>query len=412
MTTLQRSEKYLLGNYGRFPVSFTKGEGSWIWDDTGKKYLDFGMGIAVCSLGHSPPCIQKALTKQSAELIHCSNLYHIPQQAELAELIVETVVQLPGKVFFGNSGAEINDGAIKLARKYFYDQSGAKSNQHEVITCRNSFHGRTLGGIAATGQDKVKIGFDPLLQGFQHVPFNDCAALREAVSENTAAIFLEPVQGEGGINLASPEFIQTAGELREQYGLLIMFDEVQCGLGRTGHWCGWRSLSGQEDFVIEPDVVTWAKGIAGGFPMGAMWISDRCAGALGPGTHGSTFGGTPLGSAVALAVFREISDSGLIETVAQREQKIRSRVEEWDFPTIDGIRGIGLMLGFLLNENAFPDIETSPAIHVVKELMSAGLLTIPAGQHVVRWLPALNVSISEIDTALQIMEEVLEKLSN
>ena len=412
MTTLERSQKYLLGNYGRFPVSFTKGQGSWIWDDTGKKYLDFGMGIAVCSLGHSPPCIQDALTRQSAELIHCSNLYHIPRQAELAEFIVERVMQLPGKVFFGNSGAEINDGAVKLARKYFYDQSGGQPDRYEVITCRDSFHGRTLGGIAATGQDKVKTGFDPLLPGFQHVPFNDCDALHKAVSEKTAAILFEPVQGEGGINVASPDFFRTAAELREQHGLLVMLDEVQCGLGRTGHWCGWRSILKKSGVTMEPDVVTWAKGIAGGFPMGAMWISDRCAGTLGPGTHGSTFGGTPLGSAVALAVFQEIEKAGLIETIAEKEQRIRDRVEGWKFPMIDGLRGIGLMLGFVLNDDAFPGMEVSPSIDLVKKLMKGGLLTIPAGNHVVRWLPALNVSDEEIDAALQIMEEVLEGGSN
>lgn len=406
MTTFELTEKYVLGNYGRFPISFTKGEGTWIWDESGNKYLDFGAGIAVTALGHSPACMQNALRDQSAELIHCSNLYHIPKQAELAEFIVEKVVKLPGKVFFGNSGAEANDGAVKLARKYFYDQNG-NCDRYEVITCRASFHGRTLGGIAATGQDKVKIGFDPLLPGFLHVPFNDCEALREAVSEKTAAILFEPIQGEGGVNVATPEFIQTAADLREEFGVLIMLDEVQCGFGRAGEWCGWRTLS--PDF--EPDVITWAKGMAGGYPMGAMWITDRCAGALGPGSHGSTFGGTPLGSAVALAVLSEIENENLIAKIPAFEEKIKTRVADWTFKEIEGIRGKGLMLGFILNESAFPDAKPSASIFLVKKLMEAGLLTVPAGANVVRWLPPLNVTEGEIDLAFTILEEVLGSLS-
>ena len=410
MNTFEQTEKYVLGNYGRFPVSFTKGEGSWIWDEDGNKYLDFGSGIAVCSLGHSPECVQKALRHQSAELIHCSNLYHIPQQAKLAEFIVEKVVELPGKVFFGNSGAEANDGAVKLARKFFYDQAG-KLDRYEVITCRDSFHGRTLGGIASTGQDKVKVGFDPLLPGFIHVPFNDCDALREAVSDQTAAILFEPIQGEGGINVATPEFMQTAAELRDEHGVLIMFDEVQCGIGRTGDWCAWRTILKDTGLEIEPDVVTWAKGMAGGYPMGAIWISDRCAGALGPGTHGSTFGGSPLGSAVALAVLREIEISDCILAAPLLEEKIRNRVETWSYPGIKSIRGRGLMLGFVLDEKAFPDVKPSPSVFLVKELMKAGLLTVPAGPNVVRWLPPLNVTEKEIDTAFEWMEGVLSRVS-
>jgi len=410
MTTFELTEKYLLGNYSRFPISFTRGEGSWIWDENGKKYLDFGSGIAVCSLGHSPACMQKALREQSATLIHCSNLYHIRPQAELAQFIVEKCVQLPGKVFFANSGAEANDGAVKLARKFFYDRAG-KLDRYEVITCRNSFHGRTLGGIASTGQEKVKIGFDPLLPGSTHVPFNDCQALQDAVNERTAAILFEPIQGEGGINLATPEFMQTAASLREKHGILLMYDEVQCGFGRTGNWCGWRSILKDSPVQVEPDVVTWAKGMAGGFPMGAIWISDRCAPALGPGSHGSTFGGTPLGSAVALAVLREIESSNLIARIPLLEKKIRTRFEGWDFPQIKALRGLGLMLGFVLSENAFPEATPSPAVFLVKELMNAGLLTVPAGAHVVRWLPPLNVSEDEIEQAFAVTESVLAQLS-
>ena len=401
-----------MGNYGRYPVSFCRGEGCWIWDEDGKKYLDFGAGIAVCSLGHSPACMREVLADQSAKLIHCSNLYHNPWQADLAEFLVEKTVQLPGKVFFANSGAEINDAAFKLARKFFYDQAGGKPDRYEVITCNNSFHGRTIAGIAATGQEKVKAGFEPIIEGFRHVPFNDCEALREAVSEKTAAVMLEPLQGEGGIHSVSPGYLKAAAELRDKFGCLIMFDEVQCGIGRTGDWCSWRSFLNEEVSDFQPDVMTWAKGIAGGFPMGAMWAADHCAATLNPGSHGSTFGGTPLASAVALAVLREIDESGCIEAVPQREQFIRDRVAEWDFTQISELRGAGLMLGFVLDTEAIPESkEPLPSIFLVKELMSEGLLTVPAGPGVVRWLPPLNVTEAEIAEALRIMEETLTRLS-
>lgn len=409
MTTIDLTEKYVLGNYGRFPVSISRGEGSWIWDEDGKKYLDFGSGIAVCSLGHSPPCMIRALAEQSEKLIHCSNLYHIRPQADLAEFIVETVVGIPGKVFFANSGAEINDAAVKLARKHFFDLNG-DNHRHEVITFRNSFHGRTLGGIASTGQDKVKKGFDPLLPGFTHVPFNDSESLKGAVTDRTAAIMLEPVQGEGGIHVASSEFLATAAQLREAHGLLIIFDEVQCGFGRTGNWCGWRSLPGLSEKPIEPDVITWAKGMAGGFPMGAMWIDDRFAGALGPGTHGSTFGGTPLGATVARAVLGEIESSGCIDEIPRKEQKIRSAVENWNHPAVGELRGAGLMLGFVISDRVCVPEGTTASLHVVRKLMDAGLLTVPAGPDVVRWLPPLNVTDEEIEIALDRMLGVLNEL--
>lgn len=408
--TIEKTQQYVLGCYGRFPVSLVQGEGVRVWDEDGKEYLDFGSGIAVCSLGHSPKCIQQALQSQSKQLLHVSNLYHIPQQSELAEFIVETVMGIPGKVFFCNSGAEANDGAVKLARKYFYDKNNGSNHQHEVITCRNSFHGRTLGGIASTGQDKVKIGFDPLLPGFTHVPFNDCEALREAVTDKTAAILFEPIQGEGGITPATAEFIKTADELRKQHGLLLMFDEVQCGFGRTGDWCAWRSLvKGTQAEGIEPDVVTWAKGMGGGFPIGSFWANDQCATALGPGTHGSTFGGTPLASSVALAVLNEIKDAGCMQKIPELEESIRTRVANWEYPQIETIRGKGLMLGFVLNTNQFNDVEGPASIFMVKKLMDAGLLTVPSGTDVVRWLPPLNVTRDEIDAAFDLMESVLNE---
>ena len=282
----------------------------------------------------------------------------------------------------------------------------------QVVTCSQSFHGRTLGGIAATGQDKVKIGFDPLLQGFSHTPFNDCDALRAAVDDNTAAILFEVLQGEGGIHSATPEFVRTAAELREKHDLLLMFDEVQCGIGRTGNWCGWRSILSD----VEPDAVSWAKGLAGGFPMGAIWASDSCAPALGPGTHGSTFGGTPLGSAVALAVLEELDRCDAPANAARQEKRIRAAVEKWSSPLVESLRGMGLMLGFVLNETAllqkadFQKTDQPASIFLVNQLTEAGLLTVPAGTRVVRWLPRLNVTDEEVDLALEIFENTIRRI--
>lgn len=415
-TTIELTDEFLLGNYGRFPVAFSRGEGGYIFDEEGNKFLDFATGIAVCSLGHCPPVMQKALTEQGGKLIHCSNLYHIREQAELGRFVVERMMERPGKVFFCNSGAEANDGLIKLARKRAYDKFGAKTTKRDIVTCKQSFHGRTIGGIAATGQDKVKIGFDPLLPGFFHVPFNDPKALREAVSENTAAILFEPIQGEGGINTATVEFMAMADRLREQFDLLLMFDEVQCGSGRTGDWCGWRTLFEYTDIMVEPDAVSWAKGFGGGFPIGSFWASEDCAGALGPGTHGSTFGGTPLGSAVSLAVLEEIERCGALENVKRQEARIREAVSSWNCRLVDSLRGVGLMLGFVLNAKemakvpGFSDSGKTPALFVVNKVMEQKMLTVPAGADVVRWLPRLNVPDAEIDEALTIFRGVLEGL--
>ncbi|MCB1089322.1 MAG: aminotransferase class III-fold pyridoxal phosphate-dependent enzyme, partial [Verrucomicrobiae bacterium] len=277
-STGELMSRYVMGNYARFPIAFAHGEGSWIWDEAGKRYLDFGAGIAVCSIGHCHPAIREALHEQGSTLIHCSNLYQNRRQAELAEFIVERVMRSPGRVFFCNSGAEANDSLIKLARKFGHDSAAtAGRDRYGMVTCTNSFHGRTLGGIAATGQDKVKKGFEPLLEGFSHVPFNDCEALRAAVGPETAAILFEVVQGEGGIHVATPEFLKTAAELREEHGILVMLDEVQCGFGRTGDWNGWETALRGQDWDFEPDAVSWAKGMGGGFAIGGIWASERTA---------------------------------------------------------------------------------------------------------------------------------------
>lgn len=416
-TTAELMDEYVLGNYGRFPIAFSRGEGSYLWSEEGKRYLDFSSGVAVCSLGHSPAVMQAALREQSAKLIHCSNLYHVREQAELARFVVETMMATPGKVFFCNSGAEANDGLIKFARKRSSDKYGAAAGRNEIITCHQSFHGRTLGGIAATGQSKVKLGFDPLLPGFFHVPFNDVAALREAVTEKTCAILFEPVQGEGGINAATPEYFAAAAALREEFDLLLLFDEVQCGAGRTGDWCGWRTLLAGSGVEVEPDAVSWAKGFAGGFPMGAFWVSDAHASALGPGSHGSTFGGTPLACSVALAVLGEIASGGVLANVQRQFARIHEGVERWSFPLIRELRGVGLMLGFVLDRREVDKVEgfaesgNTPSLFVVNAARDAGLLTVPAGETVVRWLPPLNVSDGEVDEALALFEGVLAAMS-
>ncbi len=416
-TTADLMDRYVLGNYGRFPIAFSRGEGSYLWSEEGRRYLDFSSGVAVCALGHCPPGMQEALRRQAAELIHCSNLYHVRAQAELARFVVETMMEIPGKVFFCNSGAEANDGLIKLARKRAYDKYGAAAGKNEVITCQQSFHGRTLGGIAATGQPKVKTGFDPLLPGFLHVPFNDVAALREAVTEKTCAILFEPVQGEGGINTATPEYFAAAAALRDEFDLLLMFDEVQCGAGRTGDWCGWRSVLKGSGISVEPDAVSWAKGFAGGFPMGSFWASETHAGVLGPGSHGSTFGGTPLACAVAMAVLGEIESGGVLENVKTQNARIREGVAKWDFPVIRELRGVGLLLGFVLDTERMSGVDgflesgNTPSLFVVNRAREAGLLTVPAGENVVRWLPPLNVSAGEVDEALALFGGVLAGMS-
>src|ERR1035437_7602117 len=267
MTTAETFARYVLPTYGRYPLVPVRGAGARLWDDTGKCYLDFCTGIAVCSLGHCHPRLVKAIQDQAATLMHSSNLYQIPQQAELARVIVEDFVKLPGKVFFSNSGAEANDGLIKPARRFGHAKRQANGEpRYEVLTFSQSFHGRTLGSMAATGQTKIQEGFDPMLPGFRYMPFNDLAALEAAIRPETAAILLEPVQGEGGVNLATPEFVRGVAALCKQRDLLLLFDEVQAGFGRVGEPMAWRALAPE----VVPDGISWAKGMGGGFPIGAF----------------------------------------------------------------------------------------------------------------------------------------------
>ncbi len=426
-TTQDLFEKYVAPTYGRFRVAPVRGQGCWLWDEAGKKYLDFGGGIAVCSLGHTHPRLTGAIQAQAASLIHCSNLYQIPAQGELAKLLVEGVMKIPGKVFFCNSGAEANEGLYKLARRYGTLTPKANGEPRiEVITFQNSFHGRTLAGIAATGQEKVKTGFGPLMEGFQHAPYNDIEALKAAVNENTVAIMLEPVQGEGGINAASPEFLRAIRDLCQEHDLLFLLDEVQCGIGRTGHLRAWETVLGEapEAANIVPDAVSWAKGMGGGFPFGAMWlrdvtkssVSESICNLLGPGSHGTTYGGAPLACAAVTAVMEEIIEKDLASHSAAMGAYLKNKLREADLPFVKDVRGLGLMIGMVIDQDAVKALsacETSglvPSIFLVEALNRAKLLTVPAGADVVRLLPALNVSEAEIDTAVFMLKTTFEKL--
>jgi predicted acetylornithine/succinylornithine family transaminase len=400
-STSELYRDYVMLTYGRFDLALSRGEGTHVWDEAGKAYLDFGAGIAVCSLGHAHPKLAKVLANQAATLIHTSNLYLTRPQGELAKLIVE-LVGLGGKVFFCNSGAEANEGLYKLARKF-----GAPTDRYEIITFTNSFHGRTLGGISATAQEKVKIDFAPLVEGFVHVPFNDLAATEAAINSRTIAILLEPVQGEGGINPATPEFLKGVRALCDKHDLLLMFDEVQCGFGRTGDWCAWKTIvpSG-----VEPDAVSWAKGIASGVPLGAFWAGSRPTASvqlcdlLGPGTHGTTYGGNPLVAAAGLAVLSIIQQEGLLENARELGTHLMGELVAMNLPAIRLVKGVGLMIGIELIDL---EGEGPASIIATKALMAAGLLVVPSGERTIRLLPPLNITKAEADEALSILQKVL-----
>ena len=415
-TTADLYRDFVMPTYGRFDLALVRGEGARVWDESGKEYLDFGAGIAVCSLGHCHPEVTRALAGQAATLIHTSNLYLNRPQGELARKIVE-IVGLGGKVFFCNSGAEANEGLYKLARKF-----GAPTGRYGIITFTNSFHGRTLAGISATGQEKVKIGFAPLVEGFVHVPFNDLAAVEAAITPTTAAILLEPIQGEGGIHAATPEFLRGVRELCNRHDLLLLFDEVQCGLGRTGDWCAWRTLV--QD--VEPDGVSWAKGIANGYPLGAFWVGTKSSGAdaegkdrgplcdlLGPGTHGTTYGGSPLCATVGLTVITTIEKERLIENARTLGAYLKKALGDLHLPAIRQVKGVGLMIGIELNDlppaskDEVGDIHTPPALRMTRELMKAGMLVIPSGERTIRLLPPLTITKAEADQALAMLRQVL-----
>lgn len=413
MTTPELFAQHVLPTYGRYPVAPVRGAGCRLWDDTGKSYLDFCMGIAVCSLGHCHPTVVEAIRRQAGELMHVSNLYQIPLQAELAEEINTHHVRLPGKVFFSNSGAEANDGLIKSARRFGLKRPAADGSQrYEVVTFLQSFHGRTLGSMSATGQTKIQAGFDPLLPGFRYLPYNDIAALEAGIRPETAAILLEPVQGEGGVHMATPEFLRAIASVCKKHDLMLMFDEVQAGFGRCGDSMAWRMIAPE----IKPDGISWAKGMGGGVPIGAFWLSDRkvdddgtaLSSLMGAGSHGSTYGGNPLVCAASLAVLKEIREKELAMNAILQEVRIRETIRGWDLPIVTDIRGQGLLLGIALDVDRIPAVEGKlPSQVVTEQLMERGLLVVPAGPATIRLLPPLNVTDAEVDEALEILRTLL-----
>jgi len=401
----------VIPSYARFDLALDHGERSYVYDVAGKRYLDLGGGIAVCALGHANPEIADALLEQSRKLLHVSNLYFTKPQAQLAEALVRLIG--PGRCFFCNSGAEANEGLYKLARKFGHD-----AGRFEILTTDRSFHGRTLAGIAATGQEKVKKGFEPMVSGFRQAPFNDLEAMRSAITAQTAAILVEAIQGESGITAATPEYLIGLRELCDEQGLLLLLDEVQAGHFRTGAFHGWQrvleNVSGAENFL--PDAISMAKSLGGGFPIGAFWVRDQFADLLSAGTHATTFGGNPLGCAVALKVLEVIARDELADNarelgrfmIAELQRLIRK------FPgVLKEVRGFGLMIGleFHLDAAGFSGSEKTPALQVVERLHAAGVLTVPAGTSVIRLLPALNITRPEAMEGLHAIEMVVAALT-
>jgi acetylornithine aminotransferase/acetylornithine/N-succinyldiaminopimelate aminotransferase len=412
-------QRNVIPTYARFDLALDHGEGSYVVDVAGKRYLDLGGGIAVCALGHANPEITDALLEQSRKLLHVSNLYFTKPQAQFAETLVRLIG--PGRCFFCNSGAEANEGLYKLARKFGHDQG-----RYEVLTTDGSFHGRTLAGIAATGQEKVKKGFEPMVAGFRQVPFNDLDAMRAAIAPETAAILIESIQGESGITAATPEYLLGLRKLCDERGLLLLLDEVQAGHFRTGQFHGWQRILenvsgassevgfGNEEFL--PDAISMAKALGGGFPIGAFWVRDKYADLLSAGTHATTFGGNPLGCAVALKILEVIERDQLGENARELGRFIMGELQRLirKFPSVlKEVRGFGLMVGLEFRSDApgFRGSEKAPALQVVDRLHAAGVLTVPAGTSVVRLLPALNLTRPEAVEGLHAIEAVVAQLA-
>lgn len=404
--------KNVMPTYGRFDIALSHGLGSHVFDVQGKRYLDLGGGIAVSSLGHGHPAITEALIEQSRKLIHCSNYYYQEPQGRLAAGLVKHIGA--GKVFFCNSGGEANEGLFKLARKF-----GHNEGRFEILTAVNSFHGRTLAGISATGQEKVREGFEPLVPGFRQVPFNDLDAMRAAISPATAAILIEGVQGEGGITPATPQYLLGLRQLCDEQRLLLLMDSVQCGHFRTGRCQSWQRIlegvEGGETFA--PDGISMAKSLGAGFPIGAFWVRAPYADLLSAGTHGTTYGGTPLACAVALRVLEVIERERLDENARAMGEFLKVGLQQMadEYPdVITSVRGLGLMLGFELTPNIAKlggDPAKSQSVRFLNLLHEAGLLAIPAGLQVIRLLPPLNLRRMDAEEGLQIISTVVKRLA-
>lgn len=388
---------YYMNTFGkRTPVCFEYGKGINLWDTEGKKYYDFLGGIAVNALGHSHPALVSAIKQQAEKLIHCSNLYYIENQAKLAKLLVDN--SCADKVFFANSGAEANEGAIKLARIYF--KKTGMAQKYEIITLKKSFHGRTLTTVAATGQEKYHAPLEPLTPGFVHVPINDVKALEKAITPSTCAVMLEPVQGESGVNAISAEYVGKVRELCDKNGLLLIFDEVQTGLGRTG------KLFGYQHFDVEPDIFTLAKALGGGFPIAALCAKEHVAKAFEPGDHGSTFGGNPLACAAGFAALNTILNDNLAENSEKMGSYFIKKLSELKakHPFISEVRGKGLMIGI--------EFSIDSAKEIKEKCFEKGYLVGNVGSTILRLLPPLIVTKQDIDGMVEALDSVLNELAH
>jgi acetylornithine/N-succinyldiaminopimelate aminotransferase len=386
------AEQFLMGTYSRQPISIARGRGTKVYDLEGREYVDFVGGVAVNILGHGHPDLVLAIQRQAAQLIHASNLYYTEPQVKLAQMLVDH--SFAEKVFFCNSGAEANEAAIKLARRYSHDQYG--TGRFEIITMKNSFHGRTMATLTATGQEKVQKGYDPLVPGFSYVAFNHFAELEQAVNEKTAAIMLEPIQGEGGVYVADREYLQAVREFCTQKNILLIFDEVQTGMGRTG------TLFAYEQLGVEPDIMTLAKGLGGGVPIGACLAKDPVAKAFGPGSHASTFGGNPLACAAALAVLRVLLEGRVLDHARRMGEYLGKGLSDCKdrHHVVRDVRGLGLLQGIEVKMDGSA---------VVSDCLRRGILINATGEHVLRFVPPLIITQPEIDRLLDVLSQIFNK---
>jgi predicted acetylornithine/succinylornithine family transaminase len=390
---MRLSEQYVANTYARYPVLLVRGKGTRVWDLEGEEYLDFVSGLAVCNLGHCHPKVVKAIQDQAGKLIHISNFYYIEPQIQLASLLCQH--SFADKVFFCNSGAEANEGAMKLARKYAKEKMG--KGRYEIITMERSFHGRTLATLTATAQEKFHKGYEPLMPGFKYVPFNDIGAVKNAIDSKTCAVMVEPIQGEGGVNCPREGYLKTLREICDDQGILLIFDEVQVGMGRTG------KLFAYEHDQVEPDMLTLAKSLAGGVPIGALLIKKGIADSFRPGDHASTFGGNPLATAAGVAALTTLLEEGMLKNCQKMGDYFLAQLKEIQgkFPFVKEVRGRGLILGMELK------IDGSS---MVKEMLKKKILINCTMGNVLRFLPPLVVTQEEVDRVVKALEEVFQEL--
>jgi len=393
LSTIDRADTFMFMTYRRSPITLVKGDGCRLWDEDGKEYIDFVGGIAVCNLGHSSALVSKAVYEQSKKLVHVSNLFYTQPQTELAQVLIEN--SFAARVFFCNSGAEANEAAIKLARRYSREKFGPE--RHVIITMDNSFHGRTMATLSATGQEKIKKGFGPLLQGFRYVPFNDLKNLRSAIDGSVCAVLLEPIQGEGGVVLPDPDYLKGVREICREHAALLILDEVQVGMGRTGR------LFAHQHFGITPDIMTLAKALGNGLPIGAMLATEELADAFGPGSHASTFGGTPLITAGALAVVKSLLNDGWIENAREMGVYFKTGLTtlQGKYSIIRDVRGLGLLLGLELDRDV---------AGIANACMERGFLINCVQERVLRFVPPLIIGREEIDLLINCLDVVFKEI--